>query len=169
MGDLNISTDLTSITTPLTTLQNTLLEFSEVVQKATGILSTTNLEKEFDKIKESAEKLNGVKFNTKAGKEGAASIISSYKDYLAKGGDRELADIGGSKNLQKYLAKHIDDDANESSAGIDKEAESLKGAGEAAATAASAKEQFAKANQELLASIITSIMSNITHRSSVSR
>lgn len=157
LKDLNISTDLTSITTPLESLQTTLLEFSEVVQKSTGILSKSNLEKEFEKIKEAANKLDGVKFNTKAGKEGATSIITAYKDYLSKGGENTLEDIGGSENLQKYLAKHINDGFKEGAEGVEKESSSLKELAATAGLAAVAKKEVAEANAKLLSSIIQSV------------
>lgn len=157
LNSLRKEADFGGITSALQGLGSTLIEFSEVVQKSTGILSTSKLNEQFSEIKDAAQKLSGVKFNTKAGKEGAQSIIDMYRKYVTAGGEASLEDIGGSKNLQKYLAKHINDGVAESANAVQKESDALREVDPAASSAAEAKEKFANANRELLASIVDSV------------
>lgn len=155
LNSLRQEADLDAIIAPLKSLEATLLEFSEVVQKSTGILSASNLDKQFEEIRQSAQKLDGIKLNTKLGKEAANSILSQYEAYVKSGGIRDISDLTTAKNLQKYLGKHLGE--AESAAEAEKEAASLREVESAADIAASAKERFARANSELLQSIVSSV------------
>lgn len=157
LNNLGTGINFDDIVNPLQRIEGTLLEFSEVVQKSTGILSNSKLNEKFSKIRDAAQLLDGVKFNTKTGKEGANAIIDMYREYLDVGGTLPLTDIGGSKNLQKYLAKHFNETSNEGADSAQKEASALQEIAPAANMAAEAKTSFADANRELFNSIISSV------------
>lgn len=159
LNSLRDGINITDIVSPLETLKVTLNELSEVIQKASGILSSSKLEEEFKKIQSSAQDLEGVKMSTKAGKAGAADIISAYRTYQLRGGEKSLEEIGGAKNLQAYLAKHIND-ANigvNSEDVINKEAEAFRGLSPLAIEAAKAKQDFIDKNITLQSTIDSSI------------
>lgn len=154
LNSLRKESKLDGIVEPLNEIKSTLLEFSEVVQKATGILSSSKLDKKFDEMRIAAQKLEGVKLNTKNGKLAANNILQSYEEYLAQGGEKPIEELSGPKNLQKYLIKHKDDNAAQQA---EEETNALKDVAVYAEFAAEAKERFSQANKELFESIINSV------------
>lgn len=154
LNSLRKETKLDGIVEPLNEIKSALLEFSEVVQKSTGILSSSKLDKQFDEMRIAAQKLEGVKLNTKNGKLAANDILQSYEDYLSHGGEKSIEDLNGPKNLQKYLIKHRDENIAQQ---VKEETESLEEVAVYAEIAAEAKEKFSRANRELFESIVNSV------------
>ena len=147
--------DPSSLISSLQELKSTLIELFDVMQRATGQFSASKLSEQFEEIKVNAEKLKGVKLNTKDGKESAKAVLEQYEDYLAHGGTLNISDIGATKNLERYMTKHLGE--AESARAAEEEARALKLVEEAANTAAEAKQKFADANSQLFQSVITSL------------
>lgn len=141
----------------LNRLETSLLNFAESYQKVNGLLSSSDLEKQFKKIQKSAKELSGLSIAKKESdnRNKADQLLSMYKSYIELGGTKQVKDLDTSANIKKYLTQSLNTEKSSSSAA--EEADKLRLVNEAATSAAGAKREFADANKDLFSSIIKSV------------
>lgn len=141
----------------LNRLETSLLNFAESYQKVNGLLSSSDLEKQFKKIQKSAKELSGLSIAKKEAdnRNKADQLLSMYKSYIELGGTKQVKDLDTSANIKKYLTQSLNTEKSSSSAA--EEADKLRLVNEAATSAAGAKREFADANKDLFSSIIKSV------------
>lgn len=144
-------------TTPLKELTTTLSELSEVIQKYTGISSTSSLNNTFDQIKQSVESLGNIDLRTKGGKNAISSIIDQYNQYVSSGGTKAISELTDNKKLQSKLQNEFDKVAAQSAQAAAQEAPAMDQVTVSAEAAAEAKKKFAEANQAVFESIVKSV------------
>lgn len=135
----------------LTEVKTQLLEISDIIQRATGIMSSSNLDVLFAQINEQATEFKEKGLKLTGDKSGTVrktmeNISSKWNRYVAGGGTKTIGDLTTSANLKKFLR---DNAVNEGT--------SFNETASSADNAAEAKERFAKANKEVLESITNSI------------
>ena len=82
-------------------------ELVSILYQFTGVMSNTDLDKMFDGIRTDVNDITGALRgnNLKAIKD----VLSEYKEYKNAGGSRDISELGGAKNVQNWLNKHIND------------------------------------------------------------
>lgn len=82
-------------------------ELVSILYQFTGAMSSTDLDKMFDGMRADINDITGALRgnNLKAIKD----VLSEYKEYKKAGGSRDISELGGAKNVQNWLQKHIDD------------------------------------------------------------
>ena len=146
LSELNSGTSGSALIETLEKIQSTLLEFSEVVQRASGQMSTANLEKRFQELREAAQQFEGLNLQNPKNKILANDFMAQYEDYLSAGGTRKTRELKAPRNIRRYLNSHLGEEAG-----------SLREIESATDDAASAKERFAAANRDLLNSVLQSL------------
>ena len=96
---------------PINAVVESVKELTTVFQKAYGILSKEDLDSLFENMRAS---IAGIKGDLRGGDKNKLvlqlkEIIGLYKQYKDMGGTSELSDLGGEKNVQKWLSKHAND------------------------------------------------------------
>lgn len=96
---------------PINAVVESVKELTTVFQKAYGILSKEDLDSLFENMRAS---IVGIKGDLRGGDKNKLvlqlkEIIGLYKQYKDMGGTSELSDLGGEKNVQKWLSKHAND------------------------------------------------------------
>ena len=96
---------------PINAIIESVKELTTVFQKAFGILSKEDLDSLFENMRAS---IAGIKGDLRGGDKNKLvlqlkEIIGLYKQYKDMGGTSELSDLGGEKNVQKWLSKHAND------------------------------------------------------------
>lgn len=96
---------------PINAIIESVKELTTVFQKAFGILSKEDLDSLFENMRAS---IVGIKGDLRGGDKNKLvlqlkEIIGLYKQYKDMGGTSELSDLGGEKNVQKWLSKHAND------------------------------------------------------------
>lgn len=98
--------------TPLDGIINAIKEMTVVMQKAFGIFTQEDLDGIFSKMQSSIAGING---SLRGGDKNnlvvqLKEILALYKQYKDLGGTKELSDLGGATNVQKWLANHANDE-----------------------------------------------------------
>lgn len=108
LGTINTSA-LDKVESHLNSIYTTLGDITGILEKATGVASETKLDSIFNDINDKAKILDaiGTKYNTKQGQLIGNSMISRWKDYISKGGEKSISDLEGAKSLKTYMEKRI--------------------------------------------------------------
>lgn len=103
-------------------------EMVSVMQRGFGLLTTDELDSKFADIQNRISKING---DLRGGDNNKRvlelkELIKLYKEYQNLGGKNTIADLGGAKNVQKWLQNHVNDDISSDEAfGLNKVEESI--------------------------------------------
>lgn len=90
---------------PIESIVNPIRDLVDILSKVTGILSKEDLDKMFDGMRVDVEDIVG-SLKDPANLKQIKSVLSDFQKYRAAGGDKDITELGGSKNVKQWLKKN---------------------------------------------------------------
>lgn len=118
----------TAIPDSVSAITSNIYELINVMQRGFGLLTNDELDSKFANIQDRVSKING---DLRGGDKNKRvlelkELVKLYKEYQGLGGRRTIEDLGGAKNVQKWLQGHVNDDVfSDEALGLSKVEESV--------------------------------------------
>ena len=110
-SDNNIKESLLEIKNVIETISvdsivNPLKELVYILSRFTGVLSKSDLDQMFDGMRADIEDITG-SLKDKTNLQAIKDLLNQFNQYRLAGGDRDISELGGEKNVQKWLKKNF--------------------------------------------------------------
>lgn len=148
------------LTNELDTIIAKITELSEVFKKAFNVLSSSDLNTMFAKLKEQIESFGNFNLTKNFDKKALEEIITSYREYLSLGGTNTLNELTSNQKALSKLIKEYEKQENVSNeiiSTLNTENTSIQELKSNVDSTASSIEKFSHVNSEVLNSITSSL------------